>query len=93
MILSFKAQNGIHFKNRKKRVFPGFFSQLPDTRVLKFCPELETLVGLHTIFFSPFQLLCSFFHHEYKRELHCIELMQRINTSSSSGFQPGVAAL
>ena len=27
------------------------------------------------------------------RELHCIELMQRINTSSSSGFQPGVVTL
>ena len=40
---SFIAQNRIHFKTRKKRVFPGFFSQLPETRVLKFCPELETL--------------------------------------------------
>jgi len=27
----------------KKRVFPGFFSQLPETWVLKLCPELETL--------------------------------------------------
>jgi len=27
------------------------------------------------------------------REFHCIELTQRINTSSSSGFQPGVAAI
>ena len=32
------------FITRKKRVFPGSFSQLPETRVLKFCPELETLI-------------------------------------------------
>jgi len=44
MILSFIGQNRIHFKIRKKRVFPGFFSQLPETRVLKFCSELETLI-------------------------------------------------
>ena len=44
LILSFFSQNRIHFKIRKKRVFPGFFSQLPETRVLKFFPELETLV-------------------------------------------------
>ena len=25
--------------------FPGFFSQVPETRVLKFCPELETLLS------------------------------------------------
>ena len=31
-------------KTRKKRICPGFFSQLPETRVLKFCPQLETLV-------------------------------------------------
>jgi len=41
----FIAQNRIHYKTRKKkRVFPGFFSQLPETRALKFCPELETLL-------------------------------------------------
>jgi len=40
----FIAQNRIHFITRKKRVFPGFFSQLPETRVLKFCPEFETLI-------------------------------------------------
>jgi len=45
MVLSFIAQNPIYFKTRKKRVFPGIFSQLPETRVLKFCPELETLVA------------------------------------------------
>jgi len=31
-------------KPAKTRVFPGFFSQLPETWVLKFCPELETLM-------------------------------------------------
>ena len=41
---AFIAQNRIHFKTRKKRVFPGFFSQLPETRVLEFFPELETLL-------------------------------------------------
>jgi len=46
MILSFIDQNRIHFKTRKKRVFPSFLSQLPKTRVLKFCPELETLVAI-----------------------------------------------
>jgi len=30
------AQNRIHFKTRKKRGFPGFFSELPETRVLNF---------------------------------------------------------
>jgi len=25
------------------------------------------LEKVHTMFFSPFQLLCTFFHHEYKR--------------------------
>jgi len=30
-------------KPEKKRVFLGFFFQLPETRVSKFCPELETL--------------------------------------------------
>jgi len=40
----FIAQNRIHFKTRKTRVFPGFFSQLSETRVLKFCSELETLL-------------------------------------------------
>jgi len=44
MILSFIAQNRIHFKTRKKRVFPGSFSQLPETRIFLFCSELETLV-------------------------------------------------
>jgi len=44
MILSFIVQNRIHFKTRKKRVFPGFFPQLPETRVLKFYPESETPV-------------------------------------------------
>jgi len=39
IILSFIAQNRIHFKTRKKRALPGFFSQLPETRVLKFCPN------------------------------------------------------
>jgi len=43
MILSFIAQNPIHFKTQKKKIFPGFFSQLPETQVLKFCPELEIL--------------------------------------------------
>jgi len=32
MILSFIAQNRIHLNTRKKRVSPGFFSQLPKTR-------------------------------------------------------------
>ena len=32
-------------KTRKTRVFPGFFSLVPETRVLKFCPELETLIS------------------------------------------------
>jgi len=44
IILSFIARNRIHFTTRKKRVFPGSFSQLPETRILKLCPELETLV-------------------------------------------------
>jgi len=26
------------------QIFPGFFSKLSETRVLKFCPELETLL-------------------------------------------------
>ena len=43
MILNFITQNRIHFKTRKKRVFLGFFSQLPETRVFNFYPELETL--------------------------------------------------
>jgi len=30
-------------KPKQTWVFAGFFSQLPETRVLKFCPELETL--------------------------------------------------
>jgi len=38
MTLSFVAQNRISFKTREN---PGFFSQLLETRVLKFCPELE----------------------------------------------------
>jgi len=41
------ARNRIHFKTQKNWLFPGFFSQLPGTRVLTFCPELETLVAAH----------------------------------------------
>ena len=37
-------QNRFFIKTRKTRVLPGFFSQVPETRVLKFCPELETLI-------------------------------------------------
>jgi len=33
---AFTPQNCIHFKTRR-----NFFPQLPQTRVLKFCPELE----------------------------------------------------
>ena len=44
MILSFYRSNSHSIsKPEKKRVFPGSFSQLPETWVLKFCPELETL--------------------------------------------------
>jgi len=39
MILSFISQNRINFKTRRNS---GFFSQLPEIRVSKFCPELET---------------------------------------------------
>jgi len=72
MILNFIAQNRIHFKTRKKRVFPGFFSQLPETRVLKFCPELETLatghVGLLTRGFKNYMpYAVSHFSHVYFR--------------------------
>jgi len=45
IILSFYRSKSHSFQNPKKTVFPGFFSQLPETRVLKFCPELETLVS------------------------------------------------
>jgi len=38
MMFNFIAQNRIHFKTR---IFSGFFSQLPETRVLKFFPALE----------------------------------------------------
>jgi len=41
-MLSFFCQNRIHFNTRKKRVFPRFFSQLPENRVFKLCRELET---------------------------------------------------
>ena len=44
MILSFFRSKSHSFQNSKKRDFPGFFSQLPETRVLKFNPELETLI-------------------------------------------------
>jgi len=43
VILNFYRSKSHSFQNSKKRVFPGFFSQLPETRVLQFCPELETL--------------------------------------------------
>jgi len=43
MILSFYRSKSHSFKNPKKTGFPWSFSQLPETRVLKFCPELETL--------------------------------------------------
>jgi len=44
MILSFYRLKFHSFQNLiKKRIFPGFFSQLPETRVLKFCPELKTI--------------------------------------------------
>ena len=45
MILSFYRPKSHSFQNPKKTFFPGFFSQLPETRVLKFCPELETPLG------------------------------------------------
>jgi len=51
MILSFITQNRIHLKTR---VFPGFFSQLPETRVLKFCPELETLFATGFLTYDQF---------------------------------------
>jgi len=46
-------------KPEKKRVFPGFFSQLPESRVLKFCPELETL--RRTAFALPIHVSISLF--------------------------------
>jgi len=52
MILSFIVQNLIYFKTRKKRVFPGFFSQLPETRVFKFCPEWETLPCVSSLLYT-----------------------------------------
>jgi len=45
-ILNFNAQNHIHLKTRKKT---DFFSQLPETRVLKFCPESEALLTSHQL--------------------------------------------
>jgi len=44
MIFSLSLKIAFISKPEKTRVFPGFFSQLPETLVLKFCPELETLV-------------------------------------------------
>jgi len=44
MILSFSFKIAFISKPEKNGVFQGFLSQLPETRVLKFCPELETLV-------------------------------------------------
>jgi len=45
MILSFYRSKSHSFQNPKKTGFPGFFSQLPETRIFKFFPELETLVA------------------------------------------------
>jgi len=44
MILSFIAQNRIHFKTRKKRVFQGIFSQLPETRVFLILPRIGSTI-------------------------------------------------
>jgi len=44
MILNFSLKIAFISKPETTRVFQGFLSQLPETRVLKFCPELETLV-------------------------------------------------
>ena len=43
MISSFYRSKSHSFQNLKKAGFPEFFSQLPKTRVLNFCSELETL--------------------------------------------------
>jgi len=53
MILGFYQSKSHSFQNPKKRVFP-FFSQLPETLVLKFCPELETLLSNESMHFSAF---------------------------------------
>ena len=54
VLLSFYRSKSHSFQNPKKRVFPGFIPQLPETRVLKFCLELETLT------MTPWNITCSF---------------------------------
>jgi len=51
-----------HARYIKKRVVGADFPLIGHTNF--FFSHLEKV---HTMFFSPFQLLCSFFHHEYKR--------------------------
>jgi len=56
MIPSSYRSKSHSFQNQKKGGFPGCFSQIPETRVLKFCPELETLVTT-TLLIAAFSLV------------------------------------
>jgi len=44
MIFCIIAQNRIHFKTRKKRVFPGFFLSYPKPGFLNFAPNWKHYV-------------------------------------------------
>ena len=48
MIQIFTSQYHISVKTRKNSLFP-IFSELPEFRVLKFCPELERLTCMSLI--------------------------------------------
>jgi len=56
---------------RKTWVFLGFFSQLPKTQVLKFCPKLETLVTAK----SHIMHICPHEHHPMSSSLTPVLLL------------------
>lgn len=54
MVFGFYLANHIYFKTRKNLGFPGF-SSLPETRMINFCPELETLFSTRSVSAAPFK--------------------------------------